>query len=102
MDSKNETNLDSLQIGENLFPPEKWTNSLAYSVKDSLYAESDYWFAQPKWWEIEFEQNSAKANSVLWEDNGSPWFNAEYRYYNESTNTVYIWKWRRQWYNLNN
>ena len=99
LDSKNSTSSDTLTVGNNIRVPSYWNEIGSVSCKDSLYAESDYWFNKPNWWNIYYSSKSeTEINSLLWEDNGSPWANGVYRYYDKSNKTLYLWKWRKQWF----
>ncbi len=95
---KNTSSSDSLQIGCNIPFPAYVPKGGNYSQIDSLHAESRYWFAQPEWWFSNDEMHNKGENSIYWHDNGSPWFNAVHRYYDEKTNTLYLWDTRLQWF----
>ncbi|ODS30255.1 MAG: hypothetical protein SCARUB_04630 [Candidatus Scalindua rubra] len=98
--SKNDTNNSKLEKGANLEFPLNWRFSVSKS--DSLWIDpdSEYWKDIPVWWEIAFAHNSENQNTIIWQNNGSPWSQGYYLHIDENRKIVYKCYWKLQWYSF--
>lgn len=107
-DDKNDSNRPKFEKGVGLAPPSSW--SRATRVPDArrsgedrewLHGDSTYWLESPLWWKPTSSSDSSQdINTAVWQNDGVPWSQGSYIQYDSEAGVLYLWEWRRQWYDL--
>ena len=92
----NVENQSSVEKGINLDIPQSWDGFINPDDTTWIDPDSPYWEMRPSWWKPAFSATASQENSLIWSNDGNPWIQGEYIYFEEESGMVYWWYWKKK------